>query len=174
MNTLNSTGQTALDIANFWNNTAASEALSKISKEHEQPEKAINFFGHNAIDRTADKRKDKQWIEQTMALPNTQYVLMADLQPVSVPLEKDERNSAAVRQKLLCLAHEDIVKHLESNPTVIFLGLDSLSEDRKDEDRRAWFAVDVSSLSLDDLQRYNDKAELMNPFPGNAHVHPAD
>ena len=166
MNTLNSTGQTALDIANFWNNTSASEALSKISKEQEQPEKAINFFGYNAIDRTADKRKDKRWIELTMALPNTQYVLMADLQPVSVPLEKDERNSA-VRQKLLCLAHKDIVKHLESNPTVIFLGLDSLSEDRKDEDRRAWFAVDVSSLSLGDLQRYNDKAELMNPFPGN-------
>lgn len=100
---VNSSSQTAYDIAKFWGHRHISDLLSRTDggcrrvlpgSDLDQRE---NYFGRETLDRLSSKRTDQVWLEAKQSDPDTVYLLFSNLSPmVSSSLEED---NAGVRLK---------------------------------------------------------------------------
>lgn len=91
---VNSSSQSAYDIAKFWGHRHVSNLLGRTadgcqrvlpgSDLHQQE----NYFSRETLDRLSAKRTDKVWLEDRRSDPDTVYLLFSNLSPmVSGPRE---------------------------------------------------------------------------------------
>ena len=164
---INSSGQSAADIARFWNHKEALEILEP-SKDAPQPAqfkhyKHVNFFGHGVLDRASDKRKDKEWLDEARKTPQSKYILLSDLQAVVIPLPDFSAQKSLQKFRLLTANCSDISTHVDANnPLVILLGIEHKSEGS--EEPVVWFAVDVTGM--EDVTKLHAQAEMIQVYPG--------
>ncbi|XP_064609858.1 NAD-capped RNA hydrolase NUDT12-like isoform X2 [Liolophura sinensis] len=176
---LNPSGQTALDIATFWNHKGAADILRSQTKEQRLDQNCRNYFSLNLLNRAAEKRKNKAWLEDTMQKTSTRYILFTDLKPLVIEVPKSSRRRG--RYRLARFTFEDIRFHLPSNPAVILLGqerspptVDIGVSQHPEDDLPTCFAMDVSGV--EDL--ITGKVEGVNvlsvPMPGAMQLEPSE
>ncbi|XP_031734785.1 NAD-capped RNA hydrolase NUDT12 [Anarrhichthys ocellatus] len=166
---VNSSSQSAYDIAKFWGHRHVSNLLGRTddgcqrvlpgSDLHQQE----NYFSRETLDRLSAKRTDKVWLEDRRSDPDTVYLLFSNLSPmVSGPREDD---SAGAETKL-CRFRYEAVKDLQKPATVlIFLGVEkrkkpsSSSSQTADgvQEPPAWFAINTDEDAAELLKRCREK-----------------
>ena len=83
INIINPSGQTAGDIARFWNHQEVVDIIQPSDDPHAhhyKHNKLINFFGHGMLDRVGHRRRDQAWLDKVRVASTTKYILLADLQ----------------------------------------------------------------------------------------------
>ncbi|XP_025076758.1 peroxisomal NADH pyrophosphatase NUDT12-like isoform X2 [Pomacea canaliculata] len=129
VNIMNSSGQTALDIASFWNHIDSAVYLQKHSTQSPY-DLVSNYFSQNPLYRASDLRKNSEWLETVMKKESTKYVVFdADLSPFFIQGEEN-------RFKFAVFTYSQLVSCLAIKAQVIFLGLETW-----DPHSSAWFAV---------------------------------
>ncbi|XP_068560118.1 NAD-capped RNA hydrolase NUDT12 [Cebidichthys violaceus] len=167
---VNSSSQSAYDIAKFWGHRHVSNLLGRTddgcqrvlpgSDLHQQE----NYFSRETLDRLSAKRTDKVWLEDRRSDPDTVYLLFSNLSPmVSSPREN---HSAGVESKLCRLRYEAVKDLLQKPATVlIFLGVEkrrkpsSSSSQTVDgvQEPPAWFAINTDEDAAELLKRCREK-----------------
>lgn len=183
MTKVNSSGQTALDIAKFWSHADVIELLeqknvdSNSEKYTGLPNQGMrNFFAHNPLDRANHRRKDEEWLEETKRKPNTKWCLFSSLNPYIVNIPEHGLGKKRESNKLMTVGYDDISDYLQTNnPVVIFLGLEHSQSgwetDPHAEDAAvAWFAVDASNLSPEQVTKVNPHALISDPYPAGLYM----
>ena len=144
MNILNSSGQSALDIASFWDHEPARQLLMERT-ESARDLPSYPYFSRNPLYRAAHKRSDKTWISSTIEKPSTKFVIFSHLKPFLIEINSPVKKHL---YKLGLFTYDQMSFVISNNPLVIFLGLETW-----DPDSTAWFAVDVSQV---DEARFTD------------------
>lgn len=135
---INHNGQTALDIAKFWNHKAVQDILSKKSSENKEFK---NFFSSNPLDRYGNMRSNAEWIEKVSKQPDTVYVIFHELSPLLV--QSDDMNCLAL------ISYEELREFLTDEVLTVFLGV--IHDDKFHESIQPYFAVDLSAANSDNL-----------------------
>lgn len=93
---MNSSSQTAYDIAKFWGHKHISNRLARTDdgsnevlpgSDRIQPEL---YFSRETLDRQSGKRTDKVWLEDKRSDPNTIYLLFSNVAPMVSSSQSDE------------------------------------------------------------------------------------
>ncbi len=179
----NHQGQTAVDVARHFKSKATLNVLNSQKPLTSVNYPTVNYFSHAPLNRCADKRKDKAWLNEQMKNPTSKYVLFSKLQPLAAKLPGKNRFRLAV------LNYEKISNVLreerENIRNVVFLGVeenllmpDSQLDGEPNETNHdcAWFAVDVGEIdnaSTKFLKACPD-TEYLAPRPGFLQVHMED
>ena len=151
-------------------------------------ENIVNFMSDNPLNRLSHQRKDSTWLATTMAKESTRFVLFSNLHPVCIPAESrahPAKASPSKQQHLLTVTHENIKSYLEEHePVVVFLGISSQNtspqgdsgkrSNSTQESSPAWFAVDATAMSLDQLKQFDSRAVLLAVYPGMMRIEPTD
>lgn len=156
MNVLNSSGQTALDIANFWNHSDASSALSDGAVIPTQ--ECRNYYSLNPLNRASDRRKHPEWIHQSVRRDNTKFILFSDLNPFLI--EDTNQKSKKSKYVLGLFSYNQLAEHIAKKPLLIFLGLETW-----DPESAVWFAVDVTGVEESKLKDVHKDGFFANPLP---------
>ncbi|XP_060569249.1 NAD-capped RNA hydrolase NUDT12-like [Ruditapes philippinarum] len=156
---INSTGQTSLDIALFWNHSDVAKLLQSGTKEVNPDINLRNYFSLNLLNRCSDKRKDKTWLRNKILADNTRFILFHELGVLCVDLNhrKDRWKIELARVEM-----KDIEQYMASNPVCIFLGL--IQEDRHVPltfEEPALYAVDMSGT---------EESKVLDLVPGSKFV----
>ncbi len=166
---MNKAGQTAVDIADFWNQTAIAHLLTRHIKgqtDDDQDKTTTNYFGHNPLDRSANKRTDKAWLAAITKDQKTKFLLFSRSSPY---VQYSEDGTCHI-----CLfSYQQVAAFIENprnQPNLVLLGLGHLKigetstkSDEEQEQSSAWFALDVSDLaSEEEVQKINQDAQLMS------------
>ena len=80
VNILNASGQSAHDIAKFWNHEDVAAILSKHSKESSIQE-VRNYYSQNPLYRASDMRKDSEALEAAKNNPKSKFIIFSQQQP---------------------------------------------------------------------------------------------
>ena len=163
---VNKTGQTALEIADFWNQTSIIHLLTGRSKEDTDEHHATNYFGFNPLDRCANKRTDIDWLNSITKDPNTKFLLFSKSSPY-VTINEDGS------YHMCTFNFSQVSSFIEStnSPVSVLLGVGTLpseltsgeSPKGSPEEETAWFALDVSeAVTEEEVQKINSDAQLMN------------
>lgn len=92
---VNSSSQTAYDIAKFWGHRHISNLLSQtddgckgvlLGFDHNQEV----YFSREMLDRLSGKRTDQVWLEAKQSEPNTVYLLFSNLTPMVTSSREDD------------------------------------------------------------------------------------
>ena len=144
----------------------------------------VNFFGATVLDRAADKRKNEEWLKNVKTHKSTNYILLSQLCAVAIPEPASSIvDPKAPKYKLCTAGYEDIREHMVTkSPLVIFLGLETvnLTEPRQtfsdlvdtDDSVIAWFAVDVTGMTDEEIGSIHPDAEVLGLFPGTMSLTP--
>nr|XP_054756309.1 NAD-capped RNA hydrolase NUDT12-like [Lytechinus pictus] len=162
----NKSGQNSLDIAEFWDHTEVINLLRNDPQIKEVANKdLVNFFGLNPLDRQSHQRTNKQWIRDAMQAPTTTYILYRYLNPYIIP---SEDSNGMFQYNLAAYSYKEISFALKEEASIIFLGVGPLHLPmNKDGDMQekssecAWFAVDVTGIPSEDLQKIKPEAEML-------------
>lgn len=93
---MNSSSQTAYDIAKFWGHKHISNLLARTDdgcnevlpgSDGVQPEL---YFSRETLDRQSGKRTDKVWLEAKQSEPSTIYLLFSNEVPMVSSSQNDE------------------------------------------------------------------------------------
>ena len=77
----NNAGQTAYDIASFWNHRDVMNLLAPVDKN--VPQEPVHFFTVKTLDRASDKRKNTQWLRETLtSSPDSRILMFVETMPV--------------------------------------------------------------------------------------------
>ena len=129
VNIMNASGQTALDIASFWNHTDSAAFLQKHSTSSPY-DQAVNYYSQNPLYRASDLRKNTEWLDTAMRKETTKFIIFSsEVRPF---LTKGEGN----KLKLATMSYAQLCTHLAKKLDVVFLGLETW-----DPHSSAWFAV---------------------------------
>lgn len=94
---VNSSSQTAYDIAKFWGHRHISNLLGRTGdgchrvlpgSDLSQQE---NYFSREMLDRLSGKRTDKVWLESKQSQPDTVYLLFSSLSPMVSSSQADDQ-----------------------------------------------------------------------------------
>ncbi|XP_061752508.1 peroxisomal NADH pyrophosphatase NUDT12 [Nerophis ophidion] len=143
---VNSSGQTAYDIAGFWGHRHIAALLGGAERGGDLVPRE-NYFGRETLDRLSAKRTDSPWLEAKKTHPGSVFLLFSDLSP----MVSGSREDGALE---LCRLAYDAVKDLlqKDDVLVVFLGVDR-SKVAPGEDPPAWFAVSTDEDAAALLQR---------------------
>ncbi|KAK9522031.1 hypothetical protein VZT92_018524 [Zoarces viviparus] len=169
---VNSSSQSAYDIAKFWGHRHVSNLLGRTdgggcqrvlpgSDLHQQE----NYFSRETLDRLSAKRTDKVWLEDRRSDPDTVYLLFSSLSPmVSGPREDD----GAGAETKLCRFRYEAVKDLLLKPAtvLIFLGVEKRKKPSSSSSQTAvgvqeppaWFAINTDEDAVELLKRCREKS----------------
>lgn len=125
----NAIGQTAYDIASFWNHRPIVKLLENNSST-DDPCELVHFFAVQDLDRCSERRKDQAWLDQTMfSNPDTKFLLFINAFPVL-----DGKSFGLVE-----FAYDELQSYIaDHKPAIIFLGIDTRTG-------KPLFAVDFNS-----------------------------
>jgi len=93
---VNSSSQTAYDIAKFWGHRHIAGLLSRTDAECQRilPSDGLgpqeNYFSRETLDRLSGKRTDKLWLEAKQSDPDTVYLLFSNLSPMVTTSQEDD------------------------------------------------------------------------------------
>ena len=180
---INSSGQTATDIARFWNHSdvervllpstgggagGVEAAFSQLSLQAQGFPQTTNYFCGNPLDRMAHMRKNEEWLAETLQKASTKIVALSNLQPCVVTIPDHSLQAQRPQYRLLAAKYNDIQFVLERKPVVIFLGMEEESETGDNgtkEEKSAWFAIDVSTVSEERLKEIHPHCEVAGLYP---------
>ncbi|XP_023130029.2 peroxisomal NADH pyrophosphatase NUDT12 isoform X2 [Amphiprion ocellaris] len=161
---VNSSSQTAYDIAKFWGHRHISNLLSRTDEGSQRvlPGSEVspqeNYFSREMLDRLSGKRTDKTWLESKHSDPDTVYLMFSKLNPmVSMPQEDDGGETK------LCRFRYEAVKDLLQKPAtvLIFLGVEKRKNPSSSSDAvqepPAWFAIGSDEDAVELLKRCREK-----------------
>lgn len=171
MNVINSTGQTALDIALFWNHPEIIQQLTEQVKDTNPDKNLSNYFSMNLLNRCSEKRKDKTWLRNKMLAANSRFILFHNLGALCVQVPVKKR----YKYELARVEMRDIEKLLASNPVCVFLGL--IQEDKHVPltfEEPGMFAVDMSSMEEADLLALVPSSLLLPSYPAAMQLVPSE
>ena len=161
---MNKTGQTALDIAQFWDQSEATSLIMDYVK-HDNPDKQLrNFFSYNPLLRCAEKRKDTNWLENKMREDSTKYIAFCELQPYVLSLSDNKWKYQIIR-----FCYSDIQSCINDKNLVVFLGINKNGDETEEQ---AVFAIDVPDEKK--LKTINPDGTLLQPFPGSMMLEPSE
>ncbi|CAG09667.1 unnamed protein product, partial [Tetraodon nigroviridis] len=164
---VNSSSQTAYDVAKFWGHKHISNLLARTDdgcnqalpgSDRLQPEL---YFSRETLDRQSGKRTDKVWLEARQCHHNTVYLLFSHLAPMVSSSQNDESSKVLTK---LCRFSYDAVRDLVQKPTtkLVFLGVEkkkaSSSQEREGFwEPPAWFAIGTEEDAAELLKRCAEK-----------------
>ena len=172
VNIINGTGQTALDIAMFWNHSDVAKQLRSEAKGQHPDDNLRNYFSLNNLNRCSDKRKDKTWLRNKMLQENTKFILFSNLNALVCPLKEKKQKW---RYNLARIERKQIEQHLASNPVCIFLGL--VQENKHIPltfEEEAVYAVDVSEVEESKFLSLIPDSEFIPGYPAAMQLQPAE
>ncbi|KAM8866450.1 NAD-capped RNA hydrolase NUDT12 isoform 2-T2 [Synchiropus picturatus] len=153
---VNSSAQTAHDIARFWGHRHIAHLLQGTGECRRllpSPDVAPqeNYFSRETLDRLSGKRTDIAWLEAKRSDPESVYLLFSNLSPLVSSTTEDDGSELR-----LCRFRYQAVQDLLQKPLtlIVFLGVErktALSSSGAGPDPPAWFA-----LSTDE-----DQSELL-------------
>ncbi len=118
---------------------------------------------------------------------NTNYILLHNLNAVAaVEQERAAADTKTLKYKFCTAGYKDVQKYIEDHsPVVLFLGLetvrlteprqtfsDSTEEDDSDDSVVAWFAVDATSLSKEEIRQFYPDADIIDAYSGALNLTP--
>uniref|UniRef100_A0A0B7A769 NAD-capped RNA hydrolase NUDT12 n=1 Tax=Arion vulgaris TaxID=1028688 RepID=A0A0B7A769_9EUPU len=154
VSSLNASGQTARDIAEFWNHKEATSLLSQ-HKQDEQFEQFHNYYSLNPLYRASDIRKDDEALQVAKRNPSSKYILFSNLQPFLLPTEGPK-----IKYKFALFSGDQLPSHALEKSRVVFLGLETW-----DPESNAWFAVDLGNEGPDVAKNVYPSGNFVTPFP---------
>ena len=87
---MNASGQTALDIAQFWNHTDVASLLSQ-HKENVLFDQTHNYYSVNPLYRASDVRKDASALQALQKNATSKFVLFEEQKPFLLPPKGDRK-----------------------------------------------------------------------------------
>ncbi|KAM8887075.1 NAD-capped RNA hydrolase NUDT12 isoform 2-T2 [Spinachia spinachia] len=168
---LNSSSQTALDVARFWGHRhiaallAGAQGVPATSVLHSRE----NYFSRETLDRLSAKRTDKVWLEERRSHPDSVYLLFSNLSPMVSPGQEDG-GGAQVETKLCRLRYEAVKDLLQKPATVlIFLGVELRKLPSSSFSSScltpAWFAINTEEDAGELLKRFGEKNRCFTKTP---------
>lgn len=154
INCLNASGQTALDIAKFWN---YKEAVAILSQHRQQVEfdQIHNYYSLNPLYRASDLRKDPSALETAKKNPSAKFVVFLNSEPYLLQsVEKKQKFKFAIFNL------DQLPSNFSEKTTVIFLGLETW-----DPDSSPWFAVELKEEDSTFTSKYYPDGKFVVPFP---------
>uniref|UniRef100_A0A3B5LXI1 NAD-capped RNA hydrolase NUDT12 n=1 Tax=Xiphophorus couchianus TaxID=32473 RepID=A0A3B5LXI1_9TELE len=168
---VNSSSQTAYDIATFWGHRHIAGLLGRAADgcgrilpgadlhPHE------NYFSRETLDRQSGRRTDKVWLEAKQSDSETVYLLFSNLSPMVRTVCSGNTEQGDMK---LCLFRFEEVKDLLQKPSTvtIFLGIEktkspsSSSSSEKAEslsEPPVWFAINTDEDAAALLERCREK-----------------
>jgi NAD+ diphosphatase len=150
---INSSGQTALEIAQFWNQGQVVDILGGVTAHplHPSGRTVSNFFAGNTLNRHAEKRKDDQWLSENLKADCTVIILMHNLCPVVKRLPDTTTQGLDSQYRVLRTRYSQLQIAFDGHePLVVFLGIE--------ESSTPWFALDVSHVPVSQLKEIDPHA----------------
>ncbi|KAG7232417.1 hypothetical protein INR49_008880 [Caranx melampygus] len=92
---VNSSSQTAYDIAKFWGHRHISNLLGRTDDGCQRVlpgsdlNRQENYFSRETLDRLSGKRTDRKWLETKQSDPSTVYLLFSNLSPMVSSSQED-------------------------------------------------------------------------------------
>jgi NAD+ diphosphatase len=151
---MNASGQTALDIASFWNHDESAAFLRKHSTASPF-DQAVNYYSQNPLYRASDMRKNAEWLASTAKKDSSKFIIFTvDLRPFLT-------KGGGKRLKLVVMSHGQLEAVMAQDPVVVFLGLETW-----DPHSSAWFAVKLPSGSDETVvQELSSDGYFAETFP---------
>lgn len=154
---MNSSGQTALDIASFWNHVESAAFLQQHSTQSPY-DQAVNYFSQNPLYRASDLRKKTDWLENAMKKETSKFIAFShDLKPYLLKLDG--------KIKFAVFTYPDISSFLAKNPQLVFLGLETW-----DPHSSAWFAVKIPEGEETVCKEINSEGYFSELFPSSRNI----
>ncbi|XP_008417730.1 NAD-capped RNA hydrolase NUDT12 isoform X2 [Poecilia reticulata] len=171
---VNSSSQTAYDIAKFWGHRHIAGLLGRAGLPGVLPgvlpgadlHPHENYFSRETLDRQSGKRTDKVWLEAKQSDSETVYLLFSNLSPM-VRTQQGGGSEAQTDMKLCRFRYEEVKDLLLKPSTVtIFLGMEktknpsSSSSSEKTEslsEPPVWFAINTDEDAAALLERCREK-----------------
>ncbi|PWA24179.1 hypothetical protein CCH79_00016236 [Gambusia affinis] len=169
---VNSSSQTAYDIAKFWGHRHIAGLLGRAADgcgrilpaadlhPHE------NYFSRETLDRQSGKRTDKVWLEAKQSDSESVYLLFSNLSPM-VRTQQEDGSEAQGDMKLCRFRYEEVKDLLLKPSTVtIFLGIEktvnpssSFSSEKAESlsEPPVWFAINTDEDAAALLERCREK-----------------
>lgn len=149
----NSVGQTASDIAEFWQHRQVAEIISKTNEGQASAAMGLpvtvrktNYFCDSPLDRMSQRRTDDEWLDALKTDPKTVYIVLTQLSPIV------KSSSGAPSYVLARFPFQKVKGFVDSKATLIFLGVEHPTTDEdKPPSSVGWFAVDGGTLSEEQI-----------------------
>lgn len=138
MDKKNTLGQTAHDIASFWNHDGVKIALQPDYNEN-IPREPVHFFTVRNLDRASEKRKNSQWLKSTL-VDSTNAHIIAFVRNFPILQVASRQYSIRLFKPAELKGYVDLYNYEQSE--IVFLGF-SLSD--VESSGSALFAVNLSN-----------------------------
>uniref|UniRef100_A0A3Q3IPU9 NAD(+) diphosphatase n=1 Tax=Monopterus albus TaxID=43700 RepID=A0A3Q3IPU9_MONAL len=157
---VNSSSQTAYDIAKFWGHQHVSNLLGRTDDgclrvlPGSDPTQQENYFSRETLDRLSGKRTDQAWLEAKQSDPHTVYLLFSNLSPMVMTSIQDF--------KPFTIHCTPAVKDLIQKPAtvLIFLGVEKRKKQEGTWEPPAWFAIGSVEDSAELLKRCSENCSF--------------
>lgn len=171
-NLINSTGQTALDIALFWNHADVARQLQLKASVVNPDENLRNYYSFNLLNRCSDKRKDKTWMRNKILASNTRFIIFHNLGALSLNIPSSKNKW---KYELARIEMKAIEQYMTANPVCVFLGV--IQEDRHVSltfEEPGLFAVDLSSVEESKILSLVPNSLLLPGYPAALQLVPSE
>ncbi|XP_060693088.1 peroxisomal NADH pyrophosphatase NUDT12 isoform X1 [Hemiscyllium ocellatum] len=177
----NNSGQTAVDIAEFWGHKHIADLLANPKSDVRSkmwcdgPEENENYFGRTLLNSLSVKRTNSNWIKNKQIQPTTVYIVFSNLNPLVISAKCEDSGKTGIH---LCrLQYEDVEQLLlKPEVTSVFLGAELQSETcakfalgsalAEDDGLIAWFAVNAEFIAPENFRvKYPDCCFLQPLIP---------
>ncbi|XP_072243355.1 NAD-capped RNA hydrolase NUDT12 [Leuresthes tenuis] len=162
---VNSSSQTAYDIAKFWGHRHIAGLLSRTDAECQRilPSGGLgpqeNYFSRETLDRLSGKRTDTLWLEAKQSDPDTVYLLFSNLSPMVSQEDDGEKGETK-----LCRFRFEEVNDLLQKPSavLIFIGVERMKNpsgqtEEGSQEPPVWFAINTDEDAAELLKRCREK-----------------
>ncbi|KAM7391045.1 hypothetical protein PAMP_021762 [Pampus punctatissimus] len=165
---VNSSSQTAYDIAKFWGHRHICNLLGRTDDSCQRVLLASdvigqqNYFSAETLDRLSAKRTDAGWLEAKQSDLDTVYLLFSNLSPMTSSGQED----GAGEVTRLCRFRYEAVKDLLHKPdtVLVFLGVEKTKKPSSSSQAHvgiweppAWFAIGTDEDAAELLKRCREK-----------------
>ncbi|XP_078422078.1 NAD-capped RNA hydrolase NUDT12 [Cetorhinus maximus] len=178
----NNSGQTALDIANFWGHKHVADLLANPKSGarsrtwHDSPEESENYFSRTLLNRLSEKRSNSEWLKNKQIQPTTVYILFSNLNPLVISAKCEDSRKTGIH---LCRLQYEDVEQLLAKPEVtsIFLGAELQRDNSgsciksavdnalaEDDGLIAWFAVNADFVATEKFRVKYPDCRFLQPL----------
>ncbi|XP_048381177.1 peroxisomal NADH pyrophosphatase NUDT12 [Stegostoma tigrinum] len=175
----NNSGQTALDIAEFWGHKHIADLLANPKPDarsrmwYDGPEENENYFGRTLLNRLSLKRTNSDWIKNKQIQPTTVYILFSNLNPLVISAKCEDSGKTDIH---LCRLQYGDVEQLLANPEVtsVFLGAEQQgvacakfavgSALAEDNGLIAWFAINAEIVAPENFRVKYPDCHFLQPL----------
>ncbi|XP_059174609.1 NAD-capped RNA hydrolase NUDT12-like isoform X3 [Physella acuta] len=159
----NAAGQTALDIAHFWNHK---DSLALLSQHQQNTEfnQVRHYYSQNPLYRASDVRKDEKLLEAAQMNKSAKFVLFSKLCPFLIATKEPKK-----QYKFAVFMLDQLPQEFKEQSTVIFLGLETF-----DPESSPWFAIELKDMSSSFANTHFPDGNFVPAFPTTLQMRESD